>query len=87
MVNTNKKDRKKSLKRPSRNVMQTTKYLKTRSSNTSWEIKGQDKAYKPTLRKNNLCLNEEIANIDDPDKNLLNKRLEVISQCHYRNTF
>ena len=46
----------------------------------TWEIKGQYKAYKPTLKKCNLCLNEKLAIKDDPDKNLLNKRLEVTSQ-------
>ena len=52
-----------------------------------WEIKGQYKAYNPTLKKCNLCLNEKLAIIDDPDKNLLNKRSEVISQCRHRNKF
>ena len=53
----------------------------------TWEIKGQYKAYNPTLKKCNLCLNEKLAIIDDPDKNLLNKRSEVISQCRHRNKF
>ena len=39
------------------------------------------------LKKCNLCLNEKLAIIDDPDKNLLNKRSEVISQCCHRNKF
>ena len=52
----------------------------------TWEIKGQYKAYNPTLKKCNLCLNEKLAIIDDLDKNLLSKRSEVISQCH-RNKF
>ena len=54
-LNTSKKDTKESVKRHSRNVMQTT--------------------------------NEKLAIIDDPDKNLLNKRSEVISQCRHRNKF
>ena len=53
----------------------------------TWKIKGQYKAYKPTLKKRNFCLTEKLMIIDDPDKNLLNKRLEVISQCHRRNKF
>ena len=53
----------------------------------TWEIKGQYKAYNPTLKKCNPCLNEKLAIIDDPDKNLLNKRSEVISQCRHRNKF
>ena len=32
-------------------------------------------------------LNEKLAIIDDPDKNLLNERSEVISQCRQRNNF
>ena len=51
------------------------------------EIKGQHKAYNPLLKKCNLCLNGKLAIIDDPDKNLLNKRPEVISQCRHRNKF
>ena len=55
----------------------------------TWEIKGQYEAYNPTLtlEKCKLCLNEKLAIIDDPDKNLLNKNSEVISQCHHRNKF
>ena len=49
------------------------------------EIKGQYKAY--NLKKYNLCLNEKLAIIDDPDKTLLNKRSEVISQCGDQNKF
>ena len=51
------------------------------------EIKGQYKAYNPTLKKCNLCLNEKLAIVDDPDKHLLKKRSEVISQCRHRNKF
>ena len=49
------------------------------------EIKGQYKAY--NLKKYNLCLNEKLKIIDDPDKNLLNKRSKVISQCRDQNNF
>ena len=51
------------------------------------EIKGQNKAYNSILKKCNLCLNEKLAIIEDPDENLLNKRSEVISQCRHRNKF
>ena len=60
---------------------------KQQAPRLTWEIKGQYKAYNPTLKKCNLCLNEKLAIIDDPDKNLLNKRSEVISQCRHRNKF
>ena len=49
----------------------------------SKEIKGQY----PTLQKYNLCLNEKLAITDNPDKELVNKRSEVISQCCHRNKF
>ena len=45
------------------------------------------KAYNPTLKKCNLCLNEKLSIIDNPDKILLSKRSEVISQCRHRNKF
>ena len=38
------------------------------------EIKGQCKAYQPTVKKFNPCLNEKSAIIDDLDGHLLNKR-------------
>ena len=53
----------------------------------TWEIKGQYKAYNPTLKKSNLRLNEKLAIMDDPGKALLSKRSEVISQCRHRNKF
>ena len=55
--------------------------LKQQAPRLTWEIKGQYKAYNPTLKKCNLCLNEKLAIIDDPDQNLLKKRSEAISQC------
>ena len=60
---------------------------KQQAPRLTWDIKGQYKAYNPTLKKCNVCLNEKLAMIDDPDKNLLNKRSEVISQCRHRNKF
>ena len=53
----------------------------------TWEIKGQYKAYSPTLKKCNLYLNKKLAIIDDPDNNLQKKRSEVISQCRHRNKY
>ena len=50
-------------------------------------MKGQYKTYNPVLKRYNLCLNEKLAIIDDPYKNVLNKRSEVISQCHHGNKF
>ena len=39
----------------------------------------------PHFEKCKLCLNEELAIIDDADKNLQSKRSELISQCCHRN--
>ena len=60
---------------------------KQQTSRLAWEIKWQYNAYKRTLKKCNLCLNEKLAIIEDPDKNLLNNRWEVIPQCRHRSTF
>ena len=47
---------------------------KQQAPKITWEIKGQYKAYKPTLKECNLCLNEKLSIIDHLDRNLLNKR-------------
>ena len=60
---------------------------KQQAPRITWGIKGQYKVYNPTLKKCNFFLNENLAIIDDPEKNLLNKRSEVISQCLHRNKF
>ena len=86
------------MRRHSRNAMRTTKnhstllrppYLKQKQQapRLTWDVKGQYHAYNPTLKKCNLCLNEKLVIIDDPDKNLLNKRSEVISPNLHRNKF
>ena len=40
----------------------------------TWKIKGIYKSYNPTSKRCNLCLTEKLEILDDPDKNLLNKR-------------
>ena len=60
---------------------------KQQASRLTCEIKGQYKAYSPTLKKCNFFVNKKLAIIDDPDKNLLSKRSKVISQCRHRNIF
>ena len=60
---------------------------KQQTPRLTWEIKGQYKAYSPTLKKCNFFVNKKLAIIDDPDKNLLSKRSKVISQCRQRNKF
>ena len=63
--------------------------LKTKQLNPriSWKIKGIYKSYNPTSKRCNLCLTEKLEILDDPDKNLLNKRSEIISQCRHKNKF
>ena len=60
---------------------------KTSSPETYMKNKEQYKAYNPTLKKCNLFLNENLAIIDNPDKNLLNKKSEVIFLCRNRRKF
>ena len=45
------------------------------------------KSYNPTSKRCNLCLTEKLEILDDPDKNLLNKRSEIISQCRHKNKY
>ena len=40
----------------------------------TYKIKGHYKPYNSTLKRCKLCLYENLAIIDDPDKSLLNKR-------------
>ena len=63
--------------------------LKTKELNPriSWKIKGIYKSYNPTSKLCNLCLTEKLEILDDPDKNLLNKRSEIISQCRHKNKY
>ena len=61
-----------------------TKHLKPR---ISWKIKGIYKSYNLTSKRCNLCLTEKLEMLDDPDKNFLNKRSKIISQCRHRNKY
>ena len=73
------------------NTKVSTKYwnLKMKQLNPQipWKIKGIYKSYILTSKRCNLCLTEKLEILDDPDKNLLNKRSEVISQCRHRNKY
>ena len=53
----------------------------------SWKIKGVYKSYSPILKRCNLCLTEKLEILNDPDRNLLNKRSEIISQCCHKNKY
>ena len=63
--------------------------LKTKQLNPqiSWKIKGIYKSYNPTSKRCNLYPTEKLEILDDPDKNLLNKRSEIISQCRHKNKY
>ena len=69
----------------------STKYwnlkMKQLNPQISWKIKGVYKSYNPTSKRCNLCLTEKLEILDDPDKNLLNKRSEIISQCCHKNNY
>ena len=73
------------------NTKLSTEYwnLKTKQLNPrkSWKIKGIYKFYNPTSKRYNLCLTEKLEILDDPDKNLWNKRSEIISQCRHKNKY
>ena len=54
--------------------------MKQLNPQISWKIKGIYKFYIPTSK-------QKLEILDDPDKNLLNKRSEIISQCLHRNKY
>ena len=45
----------------------------------SWKIEGIYKSYNPTSKRCKLYLTEKLKILADPDKNLFNKRSEIIS--------
>ena len=47
----------------------------------SWKIKGVYKSYSPISKRCNLCLTEKPEILGNSDRNLLNKRSKIISQC------
>ena len=61
--------------------------MKQLNPQISWKIKRIYKSYNQTLKRCNLCLTEKLEILDDPDKNLLNKRSEIISQCRHKNKY
>ena len=53
----------------------------------SWKIKRIYKSYNPTSKCCDICLTEKLEILDHPEKNLLNKRSEIISQCRHKNNY
>ena len=52
-----------------------------------WKIKEIYKSNNSTSKRCNLCLTERGEILDDPDKSLLNKRSEIISQYRRQNKY
>ena len=50
----------------------------------SWRILKNAKAYTPESKRCLLCLNEKFEIANYHDKNLLNKRAEIIAKCRHR---
>ena len=61
--------------------------MKQLNPQISWKIKGVYKSYNPISKCCNLCLTEKLEILDSPDRNLLNKRSEIISQCRHKNKY
>ena len=61
--------------------------MKQLNPQISWKIKGIYKSYNPTSKRCNLCLTEKLKILDDPDKNMLNKRSEIIFQCRPKSMY
>ena len=59
--------------------------LKTKQLNPHifWKIKGMCKSYNPISKRCNLCVSDKLEIIGKP--NLLNKGLEINSQCRHKN--
>ena len=62
-------------------------YVKKYTNGTpsvSWRILKNAKAYTPESKRCLLCLNEKFEIANYHDKNLLNKRAEIIAKCRHR---
>ena len=53
----------------------------------TWAVKNQFSACNPQSKRCSLCLNETLEILEDKEKNLLNKKYEVISKCRHQNKF
>ena len=52
-----------------------------------WKVVKQFPAYNPSSKRCSLCQNEKLAILEHKEKNILNKRSEIISKCRHRNKF
>ena len=55
--------------------------------NIEWRIIGHAPAYNPVAKRCSLCIAEKLYIGDNVDKNLLNKRDELISKCRHRRKY
>ena len=53
----------------------------------SWNIMARYSSYKAGSRRCNLCFTEKFLIAQRPKHLLLNKRLELVTQCRHRNKF
>ena len=58
--------------------------MKQLNPQISWKIKVVYKSYNPISKLCNLCLTAKLEILNHPDRNLLNKRSEIISQCRHK---
>ena len=55
--------------------------------NVRWAVKNQISAYNPESKRCSHCLNQELEIFEDKKSNLLSKKSEIISKCHYQNKY
>ena len=52
-----------------------------------WRVIRQFPAYNQGSKRCSLCQNEKLAILEHREKNILNKRSEIISKCRHKNKF
>ena len=61
--------------------------IKQQNPQISCKIKGIYKCYNWTSKRCNISLTEKLELLEDPGKNLLNKRSKMISQCIHKTKY
>ena len=74
------------------NETELSKYIwqlkgKSKSYNIRWNIIMYAPPYKCGTRRCDLCLTEKSVIVRADHEHLLNKRTEIISECHHRNKY
>ena len=70
-----------------KNLLKIFAFVWISVTNLSSIKRGIYKFYNPISKRCNLCLTTKLETLDDPDKNLLNERSEIISQCCHKNKY